>query len=200
MLRTLYALLALPALLAPACTNTRIVESWKPPGLQPTDIRFEHVVAIALMPDVARQRLVEDTLAKSATRTRVTPAYAIVSREDRADVERLRAVLEQQGIDGAVVVRLMDVNQKETYVPGRTTVVPGGFYGSYGRWGATVYEPGYVRTDQEVMVETSLYDVTAGRLLWSGVSKTLNPSSTRELIAEIAAAARDELRDEGLLP
>lgn len=193
-----FALFGLVALVAAGCATTRIVETWKAPGLSAADLDFQHVVAIALMPEESRARIVEDALTAAATRTKVTPAYSIVSLEDRADVGRMRGALEEQGIDGAVVVRLVGVDEEQTYVPG--TVVPGGFYGYYGRVGAVMYEPGYVRTDKYYTVETSLYDVHSGKLLWSGISETLNPRDTDDLIEEIVAAARKKLREEGLLP
>ena len=52
----------------------------------------------------------------------------------------------------------------------------GSFYGYWGYgWGA-VYDPGYLRTDTVVMVETLIYSVTQDKLVWAGHSKTTNPS------------------------
>jgi hypothetical protein len=195
---------ALPPLLAlvlAGCATTHIVESWTAPGLTPADLQFDHVVAIAVMPEVARQRIVEDALAAAAEQTRVTPAHAILTPGDRAEVDRLRQVLERNGIDGAVAVSLVGVDEKQTYVPGTPRpYARRGFYGYYGAMGGVAYDPGYVRTDTYLVVETSLYDVAAGKLLWTGVSRTLNPSETDALIEGIVKAAREELRSQGLLP
>jgi hypothetical protein len=79
-------------------------------------------------------------------------------------------------------------------------MVPGGFYGLYGGSWASGYQPGYVVTDTVVRIETSLYDVEQGRLLWTAVSETMNPSTVEGLIEEIVAAARKELAEQGLLP
>ena len=191
--------LLLALLLAGGCATTKIVESWTAPGLKAEDLHFKHVLAIAVMPDATRQRIVEDALAAAATRTEVTPAYTLLSPEDRTNVDRVREVLLKNGIDGVVTVTLVDAKQQQTYVPGSPQVYPGGFYGYYGRMGGVAYDPGYIRTDTIVMVETSLYDVAQSKLLWSGVSKTLNPQNVDSLIKEIVEAARDELRKKGLL-
>ncbi|MEN8158843.1 MAG: hypothetical protein ABFS41_02090 [Myxococcota bacterium] len=182
-----------------ACATTHIVERWTAPGLTAADLEFQHVIAIAAVPEPSRQRLVEDALARAATRTRVTPAYTILEPEHRADVEQLRTVLERHGIDGAITVRLVGVEETQTYVPPAHRYA-GGYYGYYGAVGPRVYQPGYVVTDTHVVVETSLYDVAGGRMLWTGISRTFNPGSVDDLIGEIAIAARNELRDEGLLP
>ncbi len=65
-------------------------------------------------------------------RTKVTPAYTLLSQ---ADVKRLRAVLERHGIDGAITLSLVRVEDKTRYVPGMTRTVPGGYYGYYGGMG-----------------------------------------------------------------
>lgn len=186
------------ALLTLACATTHIVERWSAPGLTPEALDFEHVVAIAIVRDGAQQRLVEDALAEAATRTRVTPGYTLLTQQDRADVERLRAVLEREGVDGAITVRVVGVEERETYVPPAHRF-GGSYYGYYGAVGPRVYQPGYVVTDTYVLVESSLYDVAGGKLLWSGISRTFNPASVDTLIGEIAVATRNELRAEGLL-
>jgi len=177
-----------------------MVESWKAPGLKASDLSFQHVVAIAAVREGAQQRIAEDALVASASRTRVTAAYTLVTQEDRANADRLRAVLQQQGIDGAITVRLLGVDERETYVPGTSRAYAGGYYGYYSRVGAPIYEPGYTRRDTTVKVETSLYDVAEGKLLWTGVSETLNPTVVDGLIREIVEAAGKQLADEGLLP
>jgi hypothetical protein len=186
--------------LAFGCATTRMVDSWTAPGLKASDLSFQHVVAIAAVPSEGQQRIAEDAIVASATRTRVTAAYTLVSQEDRANAERLRAALEQHGIDGAITVRLIGVEERETYVPGTTSMYGGGYYGYYGRVGAVVYDPGYYRSDTYVKVETSLYDVAESKLLWTGVSETLNPSAVGDLIEDIVKAAGKKLVDQGLLP
>jgi hypothetical protein len=190
--------LALACSVALACSRTRIVEQWTSPGLEPTDLRFEHVVAVAVVPSETQQRVAEDALVARASRVEITPAYRILAPADRGNVERAREVLTDLGVDGAIVVQLLGVDQEQTYVAG--TMVPGGFYGLYGGSWASVYQPGYVVTDTVVRIETSLYDVEQGRLLWTAVSETMNPSTVEGLIEEIVAAARKELAEQGLLP
>jgi hypothetical protein len=182
------------------CSSTHLVDTWSAPGLTPSDLNFKHVVAIALVPDVAQQRIIEEALAESATRTKVTPAYTIVTDADRTNTDQLRKKLERYGIDGVIAVRLVSLEDKETYVPATTTSYGGGYYGYYDRFGTVIYEPGYYRSDTFVKVETSLYDVAGAKLLWAGVSETLNPSSVNGLVKEIVEAAGTRLREQGLLP
>lgn len=184
--------------IALSCSSTRIEEQWTAPGLEPADLQFEHVVAVAVVPSETQQRVAEDALVARTSRVKVTPAYQLLSPADRGSVERARAVLTGLGIDGAIVVQLIGVDREQTYVPG--TMVPGGFYGLYGSSWAGVYRPGYVIDDTLVRIETSLYDVAEGRLLWTAVSETMNPSTVDGLIEEVVVAARQELAEQGLIP
>jgi hypothetical protein len=61
-------------------------------------------------------------------------------------------------------------------------------------------DPGYTRVDRGVRVETSVYSNTKAKRLWSGVTRTLNPSDLPELIDEVAAAVGAELTAQGLRP
>ena len=45
-----------------------------------------------------------------------------------------------------------------------------------------------------------LYDVAEGKLLWAGVSETLNPDGVDEVIQGIVEAAGKELAEQGLIP
>ncbi|MDJ0786602.1 MAG: hypothetical protein QNK05_07315 [Myxococcota bacterium] len=194
--RRLATLVSLCLFVVPGCTSTKMVDTWKAPDLAPADLDFEKVVAIAIFPEESRRRIAEDTLAAAAQRVPVTAAYRVLSPEDRADVERLRTAVEANGFDGAVVVRLVGQTQTERWVPGTYS---GGFYGYYGGYAGRVYDPGYMVTDTRVQIETSLHDVQTGRLLWSGVSETLNPTKVETTIDEVAAATSKALREEGLL-
>jgi hypothetical protein len=71
-----------------------------------------------------------------------------------------------------------------------------GYYG-YG-WGA-VYDPGYIRTDTIVKVETLIYDMKTDKLVWAGLSQSTNPDRVDTLIKELVAAAAAEMKKQGLI-
>jgi len=70
-------------------------------------------------------------------------------------------------------------------------------YWDYG-WGATAY-PGYLNTDTIVSVETLVYSVRQDKLLWGGVSDTINPYNLDRFIRDISKAAGQEIRKAGLV-
>ncbi len=102
-----------------------------------------------------------------------------------------------------LVTRLLGVEEKTEYVPPRTYTVPGHYYGYYGYYGSSwdvVHEPGYYQTHTIVRLETNLYQVQTGDLVWSGQSETFNPNSVKDIIDSATQAVARHLGDEGLLP
>jgi hypothetical protein len=73
-----------------------------------------------------------------------------------------------------------------------------GPYYAYGGWPA--YDPGYVRVDTYVRVETNVYSLPDDRLVWASASRTENPGSVRSLVSDTAKAVAKSMRSQGLVP
>ncbi len=192
-------LLALAVLSGGVACATTLETQWKDPSARAEDFTFRRVVTLAQVDDEAVRRRAEDAMAAAlaggpraqAGALEAKPAYPLVARSELADADALRAKLERAGFDGAVLMRLVSDEDRVRYVPGRAET----FYGVVVR-----YEPGYYDVDRILRVETNLYSVEDGRLLWSGVTKTVDPSDLEDLVDGIAKAVRNELEDQGLVP
>jgi hypothetical protein len=90
--------------------------------------------------------------------------------------------------------------EKETYyVQGTTTAYYGG-YGRYYGYGAGMYtNPGYYTTDKNYFVETTVYSVDPDKLLWTGTTKTVNPSKIEKTVNEIADIVTSKMTKDGFL-
>jgi hypothetical protein len=87
--------------------------------------------------------------------------------------------------------------ERQTYVPGGYS---GGFWGGYygAGWG---YDPGYMVTDTFVNFETTLWDPHGeGKMVWSAVTETENPSSSSDFIAGLSKSIIPALVQARLLP
>ena len=190
--------LGLSAALA-GCASTRIETQWKEPGLAAKDLAFRRVIALAQLDDETTRRAAEDELVRVLTSSpraqarsmEASPAYELISTSELGDVAGMRRKVEAAGFDGAVVMRLIASEERVTYMPGRYETM----------WGRVVsYDPGYTVVDQIVRVETGLYSIRERELLWSGVTRTMNPRDLRDLIEEVARAIGQELEAQGVAP
>jgi hypothetical protein len=188
---------ALAALIAPAllvgCSATRLKTSWKDPGI--TGIHFRKIVALVVAKDEALRRNGEHELCEKVKTTPCVPAFSIVPDDEVMDTAKVKGRVNDGGFDGAVVMRLAGRRVQQTYVPPATPMW--GYYG--GAW-PMAYDPGYVRQDDLVDVETRIYAVKEEKLLWAGTTESTNPRDVRRTVDEIADAVAKQLREEGLIP
>lgn len=184
-----------------ACSpSTQIVKSWRDPGSVVSATGSQKVLVIGLVKDEGSRRIVEDNLAKRLNGKGVA-SYSVITEEmvKAAKEDALNQELSKGGFTHVILVRLADIEKETSYVPGTTT----GFYGGYGRYygyGAGMYStPGYYTTDKNYFVETAVYSVTPDKLLWTGTTKTVNPSKMEKTINDVAVAVTEQMKKDGFL-
>jgi hypothetical protein len=176
-----------------ACGMTRVKTTWKAPDVQ--QIRFKKVLAVVIAKDEVVRRNGEHQLCERIKRIPCAPAFAVVDDADRGNVEKMARQVDAAGFDGAVVLRYAGQRTQETYVRAGTPLW--GYYG-YG-WG-TAYDPGYVRQDELVDIETGVYSVPDRKLLWAGTTESMNPRDVRRTVDEIVDAVVAAMREDGVIP
>ncbi len=181
------------------CATTQFKATWKDPTAQPVTLHGQKVAAFVITPVESLRRASEDILARelSARGVQGIPGYQLTGAQPVRDSETLRRTLEQAGVEGSVIMRVVDRRQELNYIPG------GPYYGTmYGYWDygwGMAGGPGYLQTDTIVSIETLVYAVRQDKLLWGGVSETTNPNNLDAFIKEIVKAAGVEIRRAGLV-
>ncbi|HEX6902423.1 MAG TPA: hypothetical protein VF789_22075 [Thermoanaerobaculia bacterium] len=190
------ALLAAGLALA-ACatgTSTRIVESWKAPDAGP--LRFNKVLALAILDNEDIRSLAEDELQADLKGVQAVQGYKFLSVADFGDRERAKEVLQREGFDGVVVLRLAAAKQDVSWTvhddPLSDNTYGGSFWGGYGM-------PPELNVGTTVRVEINIYSLPDDKLIWAGVSETFNPQHTQQVVAAIVEAAGKALRRQGLI-
>ena len=195
-MRTRLGLLGLclaAAVLGSCGSTTRFTDMWKDPGT--TQLGFKKVAVVALTADQTMRRVAEEELVSEISKRRKAEAvasYTLIDPSMAKDTEAALAKIKEVGCDGAVTMRVVGVDEKTTYVPGSyvtTTAYPPPSYsfgGYYGYAAPVVYEPGYNMTNRYVLVETNIYRLSDDKLVWSGRSESVDPSSAGDLVRQIA--------------
>jgi hypothetical protein len=203
--RLLVFLISAGTLAACSKTITSIPLSWRNPDFQHT--AFKKLFIIGVGEDEGGRRLFEDTFAKALAYqgTSAQASWGVLPQSTQLTEEQVLGAVEGGGFDGVLITRLLSVDQSEEYVPGSTYVVPPtyyghGYYGYYGSSYDVVHQPGYFKTNTTFRVETNLYAVAGGGLVWSGQSETLNPESLTDVIDSMTAAVAKKLKQEKLIP
>ncbi len=196
-------LLLLAALLACSCSTTSFNTTWKSSDAVLDLTAGDSVVAMVVSPNESTRRGAEKALAAELDKRglRGIPSYTVVPTKDVLDVDAARKEIETTGAKAVIVMRVISAEKEVSSTPGTISVAPyGRFYGGYYRrgWGA-VYDPGYLRTDTIVSVETLVYELRTEELIWAGQSRTLNPDATDAFIAELVGEAAAEMKSQGVL-
>jgi hypothetical protein len=196
------ALAALSMLALAACNSTAVRDTWTAPDV--SRISFKKIMVVATFPDMADRRNAEDALKAQITRADCVTSYSVLGDEtDVKDIAKVSAVIKAAGVDGIVVMRPVLEKSEILYRPGM--LYPGpyrmfrSYYSPYYALRPYYYQPGRYSVERTVEIETNIYEAAGGRLLWSAVTTSPNPTDPQQLMKDASAAIRAELVREGLI-
>lgn len=199
--RTLIPLLSV-AVLAACSSSTTFTSVWKAPDAQAVSLSGKTVVAVFQSANESQRRNAEDLLASDLTTrgARGIAAYRLLANESGTDGDTAEARFKAAGADGAVIMRIVGKDQQVTYTPGSTMPMYYDRFGPYYGYGwRTASQPGYLKTDTLVSVETQVYSLKSGKLIWASTTRTTNPDNVSRLIQEAAEATVQEMAKQGFL-
>ena len=190
-------LLGINPVLPVVWAGTKMIQSWAAPDAG--KYTFQHILTIGITKDQGNRQTVENYMAFEIKKGNPFQSYNVLVESDLLNKDQAKQKIQQLGFDGAVVMRLLRVQDKVTYVPGAYPPYYGSFWGYYGYAWSSLYAPDYVYTDKIFQVETTIYSIKDDKLLWTSVTQTTNPKSVEDAVAGIAKAIYKELSKRGLV-
>jgi len=191
------ALALVVASLALACTSTRLNSVYVAPDY--TGGAFDRLMIVGLAPAEGGRVVYENAFADKLAALGaigIGSANVFPNREELTR-EKVGAWVRDEGIRGVLVTRVQHVKREQRYVPPTTSW---DLYGYYSYWSPVVSSPGYVVEETTLILETSLFDASNGKLVYTAVSESFQPSSRQQVIHEIVNALTKDLQERGLLP
>lgn len=189
---------ALLCVAAVSCgTSTSLVQRWSDTAY--VGEAGQTMIIIALAKSERNQKTWEGAFSNILREVKVKPiaGSTVLPSQGAADEATLKQAIRATGANLAAVTRLVSVDKEQTYVPGSTYYSPApayyGFYGYYASSYAMVSTPGYYQTDKIYSVETNVYDVKTEKLVWSGVTETINPETGQDAAISIATTIVDDM-------
>ena len=193
--------LALSSLLGCA-SSTTLTNMWRDPEYS----RPMHgVLVIGMLRNPAARRNWEDQMVDelSARGVSASPSYQMFPG-DLPDTDAVITGVSRQGYDGVMLVHPLGSESQSHYVPGYVRSVPSlgydPWYGTYYNYYRRIYEPGYVETEQVVRHQIDVYSTgSSGRLVWTGTSESVDPSSREQVRQKVATKVAAELASAGVI-
>src|SRR5579863_5819786 len=187
------------ALILSGCVSTSLIDRWKDPSFAGPPLH--KVLVVGVQRDDGRRRLWEDGMVAALTHggVQATASYAVFPNK-APSADELAATAGREGFDGVIATHFVSASQRNYWMPGYAGVGFGWQWRYFGYWD-TVYDPGYVETEYRADYQTDVFTVDAagGKLVWTGITRSVDLSSTQRTTDEISHVLVPELSKQGIL-
>ncbi|MDI9363904.1 MAG: hypothetical protein QM541_03060 [Flavobacterium sp.] len=196
-----YFLLTGLVLLA-ACSSTKIVSSWHEPNKTITITNLNKVLVVALFKNETTKHKVEDEMVSYLVGKGVVSYNYLNDNFNKKNEDAIRKAIKADGFDGAITMRLIDVDKEQVYTPENTSLYPkyyrifSGYY--FRTWGYS-YTPGYYTTTKTYTIETNVYSIKEDKIIWSALTETTDPKGIDQMTEKIASLVYKKMQHEGFV-
>jgi len=193
--------LAIAVVACTACVpSTAIEQAWTTPTVA-TQPPLQKVVTMFISNNQTMRHAGEDRMAAdlAARGVHATPGYTILGDQKQTDLELVKVRLHEMGYDGVVTMRIVDREQRVAYTPATFDGYWGTWGGYYG-WGGYNGWGGYygAYTYDIYRLETAAYSLATNRLVWSALTRTVDPDSAHKLLGDTSKVVATQLTKRGL--
>lgn len=184
-------------------TTTGIIGEWQSENFKKGTISSVLVLGIFSKDKPLLRRNFEDGISQAfkSDGINATPSMDHMPYDVTIDSTTFEKYFKDLQVDAVVVSRLISVDQKRDYQSGYMYTIPFnyyyGFYGFYYAGIATANTSGYLSQDVVVVLETNIYETTDKKLIWSGISETLEPDKASDVIYSFGETLVAKLKKEG---
>lgn len=195
-------LIAISLLFLSSCNSTRMVSTWNEPDKEVTIANLSKVLVLAMFRNETGNRRAEDQMVGYLKGKGIVSYNYLNENFNKKDEAAIREVIRNDGFDGAVTMRLIDVEKERIYTPGDTYYYPPfyrNFSGYYYSWLNSNRTPGYYTTTKVYTVETNVYSIKMDKIIWSGLTKTTDPSGVKKMTAEVAKVVYKKMVQESFV-
>jgi hypothetical protein len=201
LLRGLFA--ALVAMALAGCASTQFVSQWG--NAQFAGTRFARILVVGVVNDASLRRQFEDDFVRQAAARGITAvqSYRYLPNDGQQSEADLDRAVKESNADGLLISVVRAVNRETTVSPGVGPPPPPfgfGYWGFYNwGWGGAYMPPRIVQFDV-IFVETQLHSVKPGALVWSGTTRTTDPSTAAKEIPPFVTLILGALAQGGFVP
>ena len=184
-------------LAAVTSAGPKFIAVWKSPDVARLNFAGKKVAALAITDDQPLQMSAEEALTRELTARGVNgiAAYRLLPREEMKDADKAKGWFERAAIDGVVALRPVRKDTEKVYTP---TVWASSdyqnFWGYYGYGWSSVYVAGSSTETTTIIVETLIFNVHSGELIWAATSETKDPKQLQSFIKDLVSGAVSEMK------
>jgi len=187
-----------------ACATTEIKSVWSDGSYKGGPLL--KILVMGLAKDQTIKRLYEDEFVSQlkAHGVQAIPGYSVIPQEKMGDENYISEKSKELGIDATLVTRLVDKKTIQTYYPSQMFYTPAPYYRGWHGYYRSSYDymvsPGYIATDEAVVLETNIYSTQSNQLIWSALSETFIEGDSKSIIYSLVQKLIQDMAAKDLLP
>jgi len=190
-------------LISCSSTKTSIIGEWQDDTYQKGNIQKVLVLGIVNKEKPLLRRNFEDGMKKAFEDGGIsaTPSMDHMPYDAATDSTTFEKYFKELVVDAVVVSRLVAVDASRDYKAGYLYTIPyNSYYGFYGYYYAGISyanSAGYLSQNVVVVLETNIYETTNKKLIWSGISETVEPDKASDVINSFSNELVAKLKSQG---
>lgn len=185
-----------------SCKSTKITSSWREPSKELKISNLKKVLVIALFKNKTTSHLAEDEMVRYLNGKGIVSYTYLFESFNKKNEDAVRTKIKNDGFDGAITMRLLDVDKETSYTRGRIDSYPDyyrSFTGYYLNSMSYYNEPNYYTTTKIYKVETNVYSIKDDKIIWTGLTETTNPEGVDKMTKEITKVVFKQMIKEGFI-
>jgi hypothetical protein len=185
-----------------SCSSTQIVSSWREPYKKITIDKLNKVLVVAFFNNETSQHKAEDQMVSYLDGKGVKSYNYFKSNFNKNNEEAIRAKIKNDGFDGAVTMRLIDVDKEKIYTPAEINFYPiyyRSFSGYYYNLLPYNIIPGYYTETKTFTVETNVYSIKEDKIIWTSLTETTDSNGLKNMTNQIAKVVYKKMKEEGFV-
>ncbi|MBC7605739.1 MAG: hypothetical protein H7199_02120 [Burkholderiales bacterium] len=122
-----------------SCPSTKIVSTWCEPDKEITIANLNKVLVVAMFRDETSNRKAEDQMVGYLKGKGIVSYNYLDENFNRKEEKAIREMIKNDGFDGAVTMRLVDVEKEKIYNPSETNYYPSYYQNFSGYYYSCLY-------------------------------------------------------------
>ena len=183
--------------------KTEIIGEWEEESYEKGNIDKVLILGIFNKEKPLLRRNFENGMSKAFNDGGVTasPSMDHMPYDEAIDSTTFEKYFKELEFDAVIVSRLVALEEKRDYKAGYLYTIPfNNYYGFYGYYYAGIQyanSSGYLSRNVVVVLETNIYETKEKKLIWSGISETVDPDKASDVIKSFGKELVTKLSKQG---
>ena len=185
-----------------ACAgSTKLIATWKDKKYDAGTVNS--ILIVGLTKDAAARKLYEETFSNRFSRAGVNAvsSLSLIPPDKEMNKDTIKSAAVAESMQAVLVTHLAGSGEKEVYQPGPTGPTRSARY--FGNYIPSVYSSSYsmgaYKKQEFVKLISNLYETSTEKLIWTGVSESIDPESDKRIIETLVGKVIEDLRKNNLI-